>query len=107
LSIYRRIGFAGKKGAGGVSLRANAEVLLGPPLLSDANGKLDPLPALKRFNPLDPHRVMEITFEVARLRRKPLTETPRREEQFSAGTPMSSSALAPQSKTSMVTRKLG
>jgi hypothetical protein len=36
------------------------------PLLSDANGKLDPLPALKRFDSLDPRRVMEITFEVAR-----------------------------------------
>ena len=38
-----------------------------PPLLSDDNGKLDPLPALKRFDSLDPRRIMEITFEVARL----------------------------------------
>ena len=33
------------------------------------------LDALKRFDSLDPRRVMEITFEVARLRGKPLTET--------------------------------
>ncbi|MEI8284587.1 MAG: sigma factor [bacterium] len=42
-----------------------------------------------------------------RLRRKPLTETPRHGEKFSVGTPTSSSATAPQSKTSMATRKLG
>jgi hypothetical protein len=33
------------------------------------------LDALKRFASLDPRRVMEITFELARLRGKPLTDT--------------------------------
>lgn len=65
------------------------------------------LDALKRFDSLDPQRVMEITFEVARLPGKPLTETQRHGEKFSAGTPTSSSASEPQTKTSMATQKLG
>jgi hypothetical protein len=36
-------------------------------------------------------------FPPHRLRRKPLTETPRHGENFSTGTPTSSSASAPQS----------
>jgi len=36
-------------------------------------------------------------FPPQRLRRKPLTETPRHREKFSAGTPTSSSASAPHS----------
>ena len=40
------------------------------------------LDALKRFDSLDPQRVMEITFEVARLRGKPLTETQSNGEKF-------------------------
>ena len=46
------------------------------------------------FDSLDPRRVMEITFEVARLRAKPLTEPPRRGENFSPGTLTPSSASA-------------
>ena len=52
-------------------------------------------------------RVMEITIEVARLGASPLTETQRRRENFSTGTPKSTSSSAPQSKTHMATRKLG
>ena len=51
--------------------------LTNPELLQEKNpaavGHL--LDALKRFDSLDPRRVMEMTFEVARLRGKPLTKT--------------------------------
>jgi hypothetical protein len=40
------------------------------------------LDALKRFENLDVRRVGEITFEIARLRGKPLTETQRHGEKF-------------------------
>jgi hypothetical protein len=42
-------------------------------------------------------------FPPHRLRRKPLTETPRHGENFSAGTPTSSSASAPRSDDSVAT----
>ena len=46
------------------------------------------------FDSLDPRRVMEITFEVARLGESPLTETQRRGENFSPRTLTPSSASA-------------
>ncbi len=70
------------------------------PLLSDANGKLDPLPATSLRLP----RSTACHGDHLRGRpswRKPLTETPRHGENFSPGTPASSSASAPYSKTSV------
>jgi hypothetical protein len=52
------------------------------------------LDALKRFDSLDPRRVMEITFEVALLGENLSRSQPRHGEKFSTGTPMSTSASA-------------
>ncbi len=48
--------------------------------------------ALKRFENLEARRVAEITFEVAHLRGRPLTETPRHGENFLPTTPPSPSS---------------
>lgn len=58
-------GFAEKERAGGVSLRGNAEVLLGPYTQRCPENWTRYPPHHSNF--LDPQRVMEITFEVARL----------------------------------------
>ena len=100
LSICHRLWFAGKERAPGVSLRENAEVLLGPSA-QRCQRKIGPA---TRYPPhhsdsLDPRRVMEITCEVARLgeslsRRhqdtekssRPERRRPRRHQQLSAMT---------------------
>jgi hypothetical protein len=64
------VGFAGKKRVGGLSLRGNAEVPFSPSAQRMPTGRLANLwhlDALKRFDSHNPQRVMEITFEVARL----------------------------------------
>jgi hypothetical protein len=52
---------------------------------------------LQHSDSLDPRRVMEITIEVARLGESLSRRHTRYEEKFLAGTPTSSSALAPHS----------
>ena len=79
-------------------------------LLSDANGNMTTgtlanhwtWDALKRFDPLDPRRVMEITLEVARLGES-LSRTLRHGENFSPGTLTPSSAAATHSDDIAVT----